>query len=564
MTSDRPKIPLALVDPVPSDAAALAEILAADHQEPALAVQRIETAEELHEAVRAGGCELVVAAAVSAGFSAFDAVSELARLKAAVPVIGVRKPGEHLDVVDGMRQGLLDVVDFANAEHLRLVVQRTLENRTPKDIPRTPPEHDFTGLYSRLRFLELLRESLQREDAHGTPRALLYIQLDTFAWINESFGIVTGDEFLRSIAATIGENLAEDDLAARYHGGTFVVLARGGGINELEEKARAICEAIGAHIFDYGQEVISSTASIGLALVTDTTGAGEALITSAFKACENAKADGGNSVYWYGAEETAAGDSGDQEAWITRIRHAFENDMFSLLFQPIVSLKGDDTPRYEVLVRMLNEDGETIPPGAFLPFAERAGLMTDIDRWVISHSIYSAERQRKAGVDPELFLKLSGKTLVDKNMASWISRAFAESTCPGSVVVFEITETMCLLHLAQARKLIRQLKQLGCKIGIDHFGTHATSLRTLAQLDLDYLKIDGSLIRGLPSNEQHQEQVRQIVAAAREREIGIIAESIQEASSLPLLWQFEVQLVQGYFLQQPQPRMDFDFNELVF
>ncbi|MDX1571272.1 MAG: EAL domain-containing protein [Xanthomonadales bacterium] len=555
-------INLGLIHDLDDEAEALTEALEAADRTSPVRVHRLKSVQGLNNAHEDGECDIIAAVPGIARFDAFKALEAVRSMKAETPVIGLAKADTETTVIEAMQGGLEDLVACDSPEHLLLVIERTLRNRAAPS--GATSQRDFTGLFSRLYFLEMLRNSLREEDPEGSPRVLIYVQLDSFGWINESFGIVIGDLFLKSLSKLIADNLGIEDLPARYHGGTFVVLLRDDDLKELEERARDLGEAIAGHVFEHDNEVISSTASIGMALVTRDTKSPSALIDHAFEASENAKADGGNAAYWYGADAAEIGRQDEQEAWIIRIRHAFENDMFTLLFQPIISLRGDKRPRYEVLVRMLNEEGETISPGAFLPFAERAGLMTDIDRWVISHAIYAAQRQVKLGEGPEMFLKLSGKTLIDKNMPAWISHSLKENTCPGEMMVFEITESLAHMHLAQTRTVISQLKQLGCKVGLDHFGTNAGSLNSLDRLGVDYVKIDGSLIRGLDKSEHHQARVKEIIKKARELEIGIIAESVQSASSLPHLWQSGVELIQGYFLQQPSPDMNFDFSEVMF
>jgi diguanylate cyclase (GGDEF)-like protein len=533
----------------------------------ALEVNQIRSKAALNKASESGQCDVVVGVPSMKRFDAYQATTTLRKLNKTTPVIGISTHKTESDIVEAMNRGLADLIDQDNTEHLALVVKRELSGRSlPASTSEPRVQHDFTGLYSRLYFLDLLRETLRDLDANANTMALLYVQLDSFAWINENIGISAGDLYLKAIASVIMSNLEDHDLPARYHGGTFVILMHGQRVTDLREKADTLAQAIADHVFEFETHAVSSTSSIGLSLLSDMTEDPQLLITHSFMACENAKASGGNCVQWYGAQATSKEivGEGDPEAWVTRIHQAFENDMFTLLFQPIISLQGHKTPRYEVLLRMLSDEGDTILPGAFLPFAERAGLMADIDRWVITNALTAAQDLRGAGIEPEVFLKLSGQTLADKSMSSWISHAFKESECPGSCIVFEITESLAIGHLAQTRMLTSGLRQLGCKIGLDHFGTNPNSLKALDHVHADYVKIDGSLIRGLQKNEGHQQLVRKIIEKAKGKGVGTIAESVQDAGSLPIIWQYGVEFIQGYFLQEPGPEMGYDFSQLVF
>jgi diguanylate cyclase (GGDEF)-like protein len=552
-------IQICLVDDSSDDAALLAKTL--QDSEPRFRARHIKSKAALGKAIDQGECHVVAGVPLIKRFDAYKAAGVLTELGVDVPVIGISKKGDKTKVVEVMKNGLADLVKFEAPDHLALVIKRELKGKLA--VNGGHAQLDFTGLYSRMHFLELLEESLQEENRDSATRGLLYVQLDSFSWINEHIGIASADKFLKAIASVIKANVDDWDYPARYHGGTFVILIHGNKVNDLQEKAQSLANAIANHVFEHGDQVVSSTCSIGLSLVTSMTTRPERLIAHAFDACENAKNTGGNSVNWYAAQTGKPDQQGDPEAWITRIRQAFENDMFTLLFQPIISLQGHKTPRYEALLRMLSDSGDTILPGAFLPFAERAGLMTDIDRWVTTHAISAAKNLLESGIEPEVYLKLSGKALTDKTMAAWIAHAFSEADCPGQVIVFEITESLALTHLAQTRMLIGCLKQLDCKIVLDHFGTSPQSLKALDRLDVDYVKIDGSLIRGLQKDEQKKLQVRKIVDRAKSMNIGTIAESVQDPSSLPTIWQFGVEYIQGYFLQEPDAAMSYDFNQLV-
>ena len=190
--------------------------------------------------------------------------------------------------------------------------------------------------------------------------------------------------------------------------------------------------------------------------------------------------------------------------------------------------------------------------------------MADIDRKVISQSIKNAiEHRAETGEEPELFIKLSGKSVDDTAMASWISNTLKELDYPANRIVFEITESIALHHTVQTRSLCQKLNELGVKIALDHFGTRFRSLNLLGNLNIDYVKIDGSIVQHLATNKGHQTIIKRIVKATNKQEILLVAESVQEASSLPLIWQYEIPFVQGFFLGVPTEKMEYDFRNML-
>jgi len=314
---------------------------------------------------------------------------------------------------------------------------------------------------------------------------------------------------------------------------------------------------------EYDDNVLSSTASIGVRRYDSELSVLE-MIENAYDASDIAKSNGGDTVHNYRKDSDDSSENLSKKTWYERIKQAFDNDLFVLYFQPIVNLVTDNSSRYEVLLRMTDENNEIISPGTFLPFAERAGLMADIDRKVIYQALETVLQNYEDITEaPELFIKLSGKSVDDKLMASWIANTLEELNFPPRKVIFEITESIALNHLVQTRNLCHKLNELGVKIALDHFGTRFKSIKLLDELKLDYVKIDGTIVQHLGKNKGHQAVVKQIVKTANKQNITLIAESVQEAASLPLIWHHNIPMVQGFFLGVPTEAMDYDFENML-
>ena len=468
---------------------------------------------------------------------------------------------EECDIVAYMENGFTDVVMHNNLRHLALVIERELAVKlTQMGAQQGGTLHqysDFTGVHARLEFLEFITQYNPTDEIS----AIVYIQLDNFTWINENVGMTAGDTYLKDIGKLLLNILPETDFPARYQGGNFVALLTAEDHKLMKSKADMIRESILELSTEFRDTVISSTASLGVREFSTEVDLLEQM-TNAYDASEVAKTSGGDTIHYYQPETDDSDENKAHRNWNHRIKAAFDKDLFILYFQPIVSIQADSEPRYEALLRMQDEDDNIISPGTFLPFAERAGLMSDIDRKVIVSSIEQGLAQQEDHL-PELFIKLSGKSVDDKTMPSWIAKVLSEYDFPAGRLVFEITESIALHHLVQTRNLCTKLKELGCKIALDHFGTRFKSFKLLESLQVDYIKIDGSLVQHLALNKGHQAIVKKIVKKARKNDIHLIAESVQEAAFLPIIWQYEIPFVQGYFMGVPTEKMDYDFRNLL-
>lgn len=256
--------------------------------------------------------------------------------------------------------------------------------------------------------------------------------------------------------------------------------------------------------------------------------------------------------------------SEEEKRWYKRIKTALSNNQFVTVYQPIVNLAAEPAENYELLLRMQDDQGEEIAPGAFMGSAEKAGLMTAIDRWVISNAIHSLiERQKDKG-NTRFFIKLSSCSLCDSSLEAWLSEQLLAAKLPTSSLVFEITEVDASKNQAQAQALCKKLKQLGCQVALDHAGLQCLASETKALwlgLDLDYIKISGQLIRNASKDKDDQAAINYIAAFAKSKGILTIAQFVQDATVLAYLWQQGINYIQGYYLQRPDTALSYDFTQ---
>jgi EAL domain-containing protein (putative c-di-GMP-specific phosphodiesterase class I) len=257
------------------------------------------------------------------------------------------------------------------------------------------------------------------------------------------------------------------------------------------------------------------------------------------------------------ALEPRQADLRSRHTWVDRIRGALEDDLFVLYAQPILNLHTRQLDRYELLLRMANPDGDVVMPGEFLPAAERSGLITQIDRWVISEACRMLGNSQRAGEFLHFEVNLSGLSMGDPELLSLIERELAKLPRRGGLVI-EVTETAAIIDVERARTFAEHLATLGCAFALDDFGAGYGSFYYLKHLPFDYLKIDGEFIRGLVTSHADKVIVRSLVEIARQLGKQTVAEFVEDEATLIALRELGVDFAQGYHVGRPAPMPAFD------
>ncbi len=419
----------------------------------------------------------------------------------------------------------------------------------------------LTGLYNRNYFMEQL-DKLIRLAIEGKTRAtLLYIMLDKYDTIRNEIGVAAGDMLLTDVAKMLNGKLAKLGVLARFAGPIFTLLIDDADAKKAGKAAEAICKVIQDHISDVGQVTATTTASIGISLINETTPNGQDCITRAEKGAQQAHAQGGNRSHTY---NPAIEDMAEQEQamhWAQKIKAALQKNQFRLVFQPIVSLHGEPGAHYDVLVRMLDDNGGVISPSSFIPAAEKTSLMQFIDRWVISNSISLLLKRQKEGLETRFFIKLSSGSLLDAEFLQWLRERISTTRVNAENLVFEMSEDMALNHLKQAKVVVTGLKELNCRSALENFGKEQNTMQSIKHLPVNYIKVHMDLIHNLAQSMENQEKVKNIAEQAGQQNIQTIAAFVEDANSLAVLWQCSVNFIQGHFLQQPDEGLNYDFEE---
>jgi diguanylate cyclase (GGDEF)-like protein/PAS domain S-box-containing protein len=413
--------------------------------------------------------------------------------------------------------------------------------------------HDtLTGLVNRAEFERRLTHLLASASPHS-PHALLYLDLDQFKVVNDTCGHIAGDDLLRQISALLRTKLRARDTLARLGGDEFGVLLDHCAISEAKRVANTLREVLEGFRFGWQDKSFTIGVSIGLVPIVEPGETLTSVFSAADAACYAAKDMGRNRVHVYQADDRMLAQREGEMRWIPRIQQALAEDRFRLYYQPIRPFRpGRIHERHgEILLRMLDEQGRIVLPGAFIPAAERYGLMLAIDRWVVSRSL---EALSAVGGDASVFtINVSGQSLGDAEFLDFVTERIRDTGVAPDKLCFEITETAAASELGHVLRFIDALKGVGCRFALDDFGTGLSSFSYLKTLPVDYLKIDGAFIRELGSDDIDRAIVEAVNLIGHKMGLLTIAEWVESDATAQKLQEIGVDYGQGYALGKPEP-----------
>jgi EAL domain-containing protein (putative c-di-GMP-specific phosphodiesterase class I) len=320
--------------------------------------------------------------------------------------------------------------------------------------------------------------------------------------------------------------------------------------------ADGLRKAIEERVLDVDGKTVVTTCTIGICLITSQTSSVHNAIISAKTASSEGRQRGGNQV---AVHQGSWQEYAEDKQWPRRIREALDSDQFRLFYQPVVSLHGEMRELYEVLLRMFDTQGTMLPPEQFMSRAVEAGMVPALDRWVLEHVGPVFARERAKGRDPWFFIRLSEESLSDRPLLDWIEAQARAAALPSDRVVLELSEASAAIHLRDVSALLGLLKPLQFRFALSHFGQRSNSFGLLRHLDVDYVKVDGTLVRYVTRDPKVQASVRAIIEAAHAAGKLTVAEDLEDAETLALLWQYGVDYARGYYVQIPTERPEFDF-----
>ncbi len=416
--------------------------------------------------------------------------------------------------------------------------------------------HDaLTGLDNRSQFDNYIKQAVALAHKDGSDHALCYLDLDQFKVVNDTCGHVAGDELLRQLGELLRKHTRRHDFVARLGGDEFGILMNHCSLNEAFRACENLRDLVKDFRFAWEDRSFTIGVSIGIAAINSSSGNAVNLLKEADAACYAAKDKGRNRVHVFRPDDEELSIRHGEMQWVEKIQQGLEQNRFCLYGQPIVSIADhDEGMHFETLVRYRDDNGRIIPPGAFLPAAERYNLASALDRWVIGHLFEWIAT--KPGFLDELSLcsvNLSGLSLSDESMLVFISEQFAKWAIPADKICFEVTETAAIANLSYATKFIGQLKERGCLFSLDDFGSGLSSFAYLKNLPVDFLKIDGLFVKDILDDKVDLAMVKSINEVGHVMNKKTIAEFVENEQIFNLLNVLGVDYAQGYGIGKPVP-----------
>ena len=424
--------------------------------------------------------------------------------------------------------------------------------------------HDaLTGLINRREFERRLGDLIESARSGNKQHALMYMDLDSFRTVTDTCGQPAGDELLRQLATVMQASMRGSDTLARLGADEFGGLLEACPLDQAVRIANGVREAVRDYRFIWQDKAFGVSVSIGLVTIDGTSVNVSGVLAMADATCHEAKDKGRDRVQVYHPQDDRAGEQSGEMQMVSQINQAFDLGNFRLYRQKIIALGADnaDEPHYEILVRMLDRAGNLIPPGGFMPAAERYNLLSSIERWVISSLVEFVHQQYESGAIPHektaftgafYAVNLSGVSINDASFTDFVRQLLARFKLPRGLLCFEVTETTAISNLTKAAQLMRDLKAMGCRFALDDFGIGMSSFAYLKYLPVDYIKIDGVFIRDMAADPMDHAIVEAINRIAHILGLKTVAEFVENEATLERLRTLKVDYAQGYFIAKPE------------
>ena len=431
----------------------------------------------------------------------------------------------------------------------------TEQRRLSNEMTYRASHDDLTDLFNRTEFESRLGKLLQQSHENKSRHAMMFIDLDEFKLVNDACGHSVGDQLLQQVSKLLRDSVRAHDTVARLGGDEFGVLLDHCSIDQAQRIAQQICDRMEEHRFQHDEHRFRIGTSIGLVPVDISLETTAAVMQAADTSCYAAKEAGRNRFHTWFDTDAAMRERHGEMKWTTRIERALDENSFELFGQRIECLARVETGlRFEVLLRMRDDDGSFIAPNAFLPAAERYHLITRVDRWVLDKATSWLSALPDLGAVAMLSINLSGQSIGDRSFHSYVVEHLVElgpKICQR--LCLEITETAAITNMADASRFIEQVHDLGVRIALDDFGSGASSFGYLKSLNVDYLKIDGQFIKDLLEDPLDDVAVRCFVDVARVVGLETVAEFVDCPYVLKRVKELGIDFGQGFLLHKPGP-----------
>jgi diguanylate cyclase (GGDEF)-like protein/PAS domain S-box-containing protein len=444
---------------------------------------------------------------------------------------------------------LLTRADFENEPAVRIAISALPKKDRDLELQLADAvQNDATTQFLQQRYLIAAVRERAMQTMKGGVRLFAHLKPDRFGEIQTAIGVLASEDFMAQLAELLRSQLTSTDLCGRFGGNGFLVMLERGTAKDVETWAENVVKRVNEHVFVSEDKTLPATVTVGLGLMPSTNPDVGAAIADAVSATRHGRELGGNQMYVVDKADTDTRVQAYDKIWVKHIKSALMENRFRLVQLPIASLLGEDKGMFDVLVRMLDEQGNEVLPAEFIAAAERNDLMKNIDRWVIGASM-SFAANRKAGC---IFVRLSKDTLLDKSLLPWLETQLKSLKIEPKRLCMQVTEEYANQYVRPTKELAEHLRKLGFRFALEHFGTGRDPLKLLADIEMNFIKVDGSLMQGLSTNQIQQQRVKGLVEAAKRRGIETVAERVEDANTMAVLWQLGIEFIQGYFVNAPE------------
>lgn len=480
-------------------------------------------------------------------------------------------PRYELEARDIEGNAFAAVMEFTPALYegepcLQVVFRRQeLDPELAREVEELRQRDQATGLLNRQTFLRALEDAVAAAAQKQAQHGLLLLEPDHYQRLLQDIGLDAADAIMAALADRL-RSVIEDPalagtvLAARFGEHSLAVLLQGGDHRATTALAERIRDAFASHVFEIGAHSTAITASIGGVQIGEKIASVSRVLAKADHGVQSSIGVGGNRFEIF---DPGAVDRAEEEriqAWVTRLRDALDHDRFVLHYQPVISLQGEPGAIYETYLRLDAGNGELVAPLSFLHIAEEHGLLWEIDRWVVGHAIAVLGERLRAGQPTTLLVKITQASLADDSLARHVGEQLTAQGVPGEHLVLQLPEAKVFTNLRAAQELAAAIARHGCRVGLEQFGVGLDSFQLLSHFDPAFLKLDRSFMEDLQRNPGNQQRIRDVAAKAKPLSIRTIAEFVQDAASMAILFSSGIDYVEGYFLAPAGPEMNYEFE----
>ncbi|WP_430460186.1 EAL domain-containing protein [Thalassolituus sp. LLYu03] len=454
---------------------------------------------------------------------------------------------------------------YADERCTQVLIRINADNSELEEKLREISSRDMmTGLYNKQHFIGNLEQAVDRAVLKGARGAVLYINIDHFGRIKSEVGISHADTVINEVASVLKKKANDQDVLARVGEDIFCCLRMGADAESALAFAEVIRDKVEHLLIDIGNRTVTATVSIGISLITENSSRPEDILQQSHHAADDVrKQEGherGNGCYLYVPKD--ADEKKEAESLEKLLIDAIRGSSFRLMFQPMISLRGDEAEHYETLLRLKMPDGEELSAGEFLNSTEISDdVKRKIDRWVVLHTTKLLGEHRAKGHNTRMFINLSAASLADEALPGWIGVAMNAAKLPKGSVVFQFNEEDAGRMLKQAQVFSQALTERAIPCALSRFGCALNPMQTLKYMNVEYVKVDGSFTRDLGQNPDTQKHLKEMLEQLHEEDKKTIVPLVESATSVASLWQFGVHFIQGFYVQPPQASMTFDFHD---